>query len=83
MTAAAVPSPLDNREAICGSWYDKYLGPWSAGEVFGTGQCQNTKKSGEGPNDESRYIWILKGACIKCTMYRYFNPFIESPIEGR
>lgn len=71
-TAVAVPTTrLDTREAVCGTWYDNYLGPGSAGDVLGTGQCQQIKKAGEGPNDQSSYIFNLKGACVHCDFYRY------------
>ncbi|KAK7191928.1 hypothetical protein PSPO01_02377 [Paraphaeosphaeria sporulosa] len=69
-TAAAVPTTLlTTREAVCGVWYDNYLGPGSAGDVLGTGQCQQIKKSGEAPNDQSTYTFKMKGACIHCNFY--------------
>ncbi|KAF2441977.1 hypothetical protein P171DRAFT_522890 [Karstenula rhodostoma CBS 690.94] len=69
-TAAALPTtPLTTREAVCGVWYDSYLGPGSAGDVLGTGQCQQIKKPGEGPNDESNYTFKLKAACIHCDFF--------------
>lgn len=71
-TAAALPTtPLTTREAVCGVWYDSYLGPGSAGDVYGTGQCQQIKKDGEGPDDQSTYTFLMKGACIHCDFYRY------------
>lgn len=70
VTAAAVPSLFDTREAVCGSWYDNYLGPGTAKDVYGTGVCQATKKPGEGPNDQSTYTWRIKGACNRCSFWR-------------
>jgi hypothetical protein len=68
--AAAPTSPLNARDT-CGIWYDNYLGPGSGGDIFGNGQCQNIKKAGEAPNDESKYTFKMKAACIHCDFYRY------------
>ncbi|KAF2874154.1 hypothetical protein BDV95DRAFT_592275 [Massariosphaeria phaeospora] len=70
-TAAAAPSskPLVARDS-CGSWYDKALGPETAGVVPGGGKtCTNIKKAGESPDNGSVYQFDISGSCEYCVHY--------------
>ncbi|PVI05519.1 hypothetical protein DM02DRAFT_623919 [Periconia macrospinosa] len=60
---------LEVRAGACGSYYDNFLGPGTAGNINGNGQCHNFKKSGESPNAQSKHTLKIKGQCVHCDFY--------------
>jgi hypothetical protein len=68
MSAVASPTALQKR-GHCGDYWDNYLGLATAGPINGGGQCQNFRKAGEGPNDQSAYTMRMNGICIHCDFF--------------
>jgi hypothetical protein len=68
MSAVAIPAALQAR-GHCGDFYDNHLGPGTAGAINGGKQCQNFRKPGESPNDQSTYTMRMNGVCLHCDFY--------------